>query len=178
MATFRSQFRNLRVDFPPDKFGMITRENGERAPHPSVEFMEGIFTTTDNKLIGRLRSHSGFSSTSSEPPLYHEDSIEIINHMRKMAGPGMTVPDGNITVKDKELISEAKKFCEQLSKPEMPRARVVVEQLIERFQVTGVEDFSNAKTPEKGKSILLAIVDIINQAELPLEETDASKGNS
>ena len=180
MTVFRSQHAYLRVDFPPERFGMGSsvepyfdangNEHMRRKRFPPVKFDMGMATVQDESCVERMRKHPGMGKAFWEETKSDTDAIaSIFAH-------GAMLPEGGINKGDLDRLATMQlQAGKALSVASIKKVLGDIAWAVERFRVGGFSMPDESKRPPVIRASLVLLLDLLSeQGVIPNDDAEPS----
>ena len=185
MPTFRSAHAELRVGFPPERFGLgegweeFYDEHGNprkrKVPYSAVKFDFGQ-AVVDDKTAERLRQHDGFR----DGMFWEQPDIDT----RALAGlrlaPTAVLPDGGLTDNDHGKLDEFTRMAGKvIAASSLNKAHEMLHWAMERFRVTGFTMPAEDRKPSVVRASMVLLLDLLREQGIVTdgEPEQAAAGN-
>lgn len=185
MTVFRSQHAFLRVDFPPERFGMGTsvepffdehgNERMRRKRFPPVKFNMGMALVKDASSVERMRKHPGMGGQ------FWEEKEADTNAISAIFSQSASLPEGGLSDADKaQLATMQAAALKVLAVANVKKVLADIEWAIVRFRVSGFTPPDESKRPPVIRAALVLLLDLLDeQGIMPdddAESTDTGNG--
>ena len=169
MPTFRSAHAELRVGFPPERFGLgegwesyfdeHSQERKKKLPYPAVKFEMGQ-AVVDDPTAARLRKHAGFESGEFwEQP--EADTRALAN---LSLAPSATLPAGGLTQDDQARIVAFIAIANKvIAAGSVGKAQELMRWAVARFQVTGFNLPAEDRKPGVVRASMVLLLDLLRE---------------
>lgn len=185
MPTFRSAHAELRVGFPPERFGLgegwesyfdeNSNERKRKLPFPAVKFELGQ-AVVDDVTAKRLREHDGFKSGEFwEQP---EADTRALSNLS--LAPSATMPAGGLTHNDADKIAAFIAMANKvIGAGSVVKARELLGWAMDRFQVTGFTPPEKDRKPGVVRASMVLLLDLLREQGIVSdgESESAAAGN-
>lgn len=191
LTRFRSSNAMLRVDFPPEQFGMGQDVEGNPAPYPAVKFNMGVAEVESQRLAELMRKHPANESNGhlGQGTFWEETHASEQRVLESLLAKGnieitARMPEGGLTLIDREMIDSMARTSKHIAPTQGAITVDRINKAIDRFKITGIsraeQTLSIPRIRARLVEVLGALEDagIIKEAKLDASWTGDSGGDT
>ena len=170
ISMFRSTFRSLRVELPPEQFDFTTNREGKLVKHKPLRFEDGAFQTENEKVVHFLRNHKGNKGIGGSD--FWELSESETRAVLGIFGPSAIKPEKSLTTDQKEtLLSLVRLTNTPNGKVNIAEACDKISRVLSLYQVSGIAYPLNTvdMKARSVKALAIQVLDLFENSELLTE---------
>src|SRR3990167_95702 len=172
ISMFRSTFRNLRVELPPEQFDFTVNKEGKQVQYKPLRFDDGNFQTENNEIIHFLRNHKGNKNVGGSDfwELSEADTKAVLG----IFGPSASKPENPLTSDQKEvLLSLVRLTNTPNAKINIPEACDKITRVLSLYRISGIAYPLNTVDMKARsiKALAIQVLDLLEKSKL-LTETE------